>query len=188
MLLVPLALLVLQGNVTADERGDHQKIGRTSSDTTSITFGVAGGDGDGWILIQNLQAIPLGTFGADATSEFSESSTFCVYRTGHGTGAVDYTLKPESTAQALTALDTNSSISYKMEYSNPLVNEDAVELNFTEAKEVSTSQNGSLGVSGNAFTCTGENGRLTITADINDIFEAEPGNYSDTLTLVVEPI
>ena len=185
--------LIIAGTAYAADRDDHQKLGSTSSDSTDITLGIKGGDGidlgngSGSILIQGLSAISLGDFGANGAGDISNSSTFCVYRTGGGAGKIKYNITPTSTYKALVDKDNKNPIGYTMAYSN---NVDAVNnkaLTFVET-DVTTTVNGTLSKSGDTHLCTGSNGKITVTADFSDVAAAPAGNYKDTLVLVVSPI
>jgi hypothetical protein len=148
--------------------GTNGAMGTTSSGKSVLHMGKPN-----VVMISDLDDIDLGTAGA-LSSTVSASDDVCVFSS---TGAYNITFTSANGAFELKDSNTTTNISYEIEWtagttSNVLYN---------------TPLNGLIAV-GNSVVCSSlTNASFAVSVTAANFNAADPGNYTDTLTLLVQP-
>ena len=157
-------------------------LGSSSDDSTLIDLRIGEDGGGNSILIQRLGDIPLGEF--SESNSLGRSENFCIYQTG-SPDSFAFDLETESTSGEFTLQSGDNSISYGVAFQgSPGITgiNNGTPLNYGDNLNL-TADNG-IGLNPN-YTCVDDNVSIYVQANFTEASVAPPGDYSDTLTLIV---
>ncbi len=159
-------IAAMTGNAVAATDGT---LGGTSEGTAVINISKQNA-----VKITNLDDINLGTFGS-LTATTTGADDVCVFSSTGGYGLV---MTSANDGFSMAATGTTTTIDYSVEW----------EANLTSDLTYNSMLPGLIGDSSDV-DCNGQtNATFTISIEPNAFNAAEPGSYTDTLTMLVQPL
>lgn len=159
------SLTAMSGSAFAATQG---QLGATSTGTAIINISKGNA-----VQITNLDDINLGAQG-NLTATATESDDVCVFSS---TGGYNITLTSTNGVFELTDANTTTSIPYSVDWI----------AGTTTTAVYDTAITGLTGDSTAVDCNAGTNATFSVSVTAPDFNAADPGNYSDTLTMLVQP-